>query len=136
MKKKEKEFKPEPTILGRCSMFTSWYCPSEIFYLAFKLSEYDQHKKEIEEACKKLSIRNQVTAVMRHEFSAYGMLEIGFSMGYIMGQHYNIKDREHLPKLRKLFFDSLNHTERRAAEKKGLPYIGKATKRIEKKKVA
>jgi len=133
MKKKIKEWKPTPTLRGRCSMFTSYYCPEEIFALAFKLCKYDQRKKEIENACKKLSVNNKVTTVMNHEFSAYDMLHFGFSMGFIMGQHYNIKDREHLPKLKNLFFNTLHRTERRKAERKGLPYIGHYQKRIEKR---
>jgi len=130
---KKKKLKVKPTILGHCCCFTSYYCPSEIFSLAFKVSEYDQRKKEIQEACKKLSVKNRVTAVMNHEFSAYKMLEFGFSMGYIMGQLYNIKDREHLPVLKKFFKSRLVAEERKQAERRGVPYIGKATKRLEKK---
>jgi hypothetical protein len=125
--------KHTPTMEGRCSMFLSYYCPSEIFNLMFRLSEYERMKRETAKASKKLTLMRGVRVRMNFEFIAYAMAEIGFSMGYVMGQHYNIKDREHLPVLKKLFFDSLNCTDRREAERKGLPYIGKNQKKIEKK---
>lgn len=128
MKKKNKEKKPKFTDKGRCSIFTSYYCPHEIFSLAFKLSEYNKRKKETEEACKKLSVDNRVTATMGLEFMAYDMLGFGFSMGYVMGQLYNIKDREHFPILKKLFKAHLVAEERKQKERKLLPYFPREKK--------
>jgi hypothetical protein len=127
----KKYSKPKPTILGRCSMFTSYYCPPEIFSLAFKIIGYDKRKEEIQEACKKLSVNNQVRTTMNHEFSAYNMLEFGFSMGYVMGQLFNVKDRKHLPVLTNLFKKQIseNILARKKTERKGLPYIDNLEKK-------
>ena len=133
MKESRPSRKLELTDAGHCCAFTSYYMPQELFSFAFEFSEYYQKKKEIERACKKLSISKRVTAVINHEFTAYNMLHIGFSMGYVMGQFYNVKDREHLPVIKRLFKEHLVNAEQREAEKKGVPYLGKATKRIEKK---
>ena len=129
----KREKKLNPTDVGCCTIFTSYYCPAEIFDLADKLSKFDERKEEIEEICKELPVKDRVTAVMNHEFSAHAMFYVGFSMGFLMGQNYGIKDRELLPRLKKLFFDTITQTERKAAEKKGVPYIGKATERLEKR---
>jgi hypothetical protein len=118
---------------GHCCAFTSYYMPQELFSFAFDFCKYGQNKKNIEKACKKLSARNQVIAKLNHEFSAYRMLEFGFSMGYVMGQLYNVKDRKHLPVIKRLFKEHLVNAEQGEAEKKGVPYLGKATKRIERK---
>jgi hypothetical protein len=136
MKKKIRVRKPRPTFKGHCSIFTSYFCPEEIHSSAFEFSKYDQRKKETEEACKK-SVDSQVTGTMNLEFMAYDMLHFGFCMGYVMGELYNIKDRKHLPVLRRFFRKHLlseDVIERKKAERKGLPYVGGPNqKKIEKR---
>jgi hypothetical protein len=131
--KENKEKKLELTYKGHYSSFTSYYCPEEIFTFAFKFSEYDRRKKEVEKACKKLSVNKRVTLEMNLEFVAYDMLHFGFCMGYVMGQFYNIKDRQYLPKLKKLFKAHLMTEEQKQAERKGLPYIGYYQKNLERR---
>jgi hypothetical protein len=127
MKKKKHRFDNTDSV--HCLTFTSYYCPTEIFHYAFDISRYRQRKEEMEEACKKLSISNRVKATMNLEFVAYDMLHFGFSMGYLIGQMYNIKDRTHLPALKKLFSKITNKEnpsvkEKRSTGEKGLlPYL-------------
>jgi len=109
------------------------YCPQRVWNFIFQLAHTDKTKKEAEKACKDLSENNRGIVKRNLTFTASETAYVAFSMGYVMGQLYNVKDREHLPVIKRLFKEHLVNAERRASERKSLPYIGKATKRLEKK---
>jgi hypothetical protein len=133
MKKKVKTGFPLSD-LGHCSAFTN-YCPKKVWSFIFQLAHTDNTKKEAEKACKDLSENNRGIVRRNLTFTASETACVAFSMGYVMGQLYNVKDREHLPVLRKLFKKQLisEVVERKKGERKSLPYIGKNQKNMEKK---
>lgn len=136
MKKKVKTGFPLSDF-GHCAAFMG-YCPKKIWSFIFQLAHTDRTKKEAEKACKDLNENNLGIVKRNLTFTASETAYVAFSMGYIMGELYNIKDREHLPVLRRLFKKQLISKviiKRKKAERKSLPYIGKNQKRVESKAV-
>jgi len=109
---------------GHCAAFIN-YCPQRVWNFIFELAHTDKTKKEAEKACKDLNENNRGIVKRNLTFTASETAYVAFSMGYVMGQLYNVKDREHLPVIKRLFKEHLVNAERKEAERKGLPYIGK-----------
>jgi hypothetical protein len=122
MKKKEKEIKLSD--LGNCTAFAS-YCPKHIWNLIFKLAVSHSMSKELQNACKDLDTNERGAINGYVNFSTNSAACVGFSMGYVMGQLYNVKDGKYLPKVKAIFKKHLSPTvvNRAAGEKRNLPFL-------------
>lgn len=96
----EKESTEDWKMNQACGHFFSQMHSLELWSEVYRLIGYEKKKERIEKVCAKLTLDDRVEAYMQLEFVAQEMASVAFSIGYVMGQLYDVKDRQYFNQIK------------------------------------
>lgn len=100
----EEEQKKYHEMQFNCSFFISQMWSNKLWEEINRITRYEERKKAVEEAFDK---GDKCGAYMQVEFTAYDFKKIAFSIGYVMGQLYNVRDRKYYNPIKKFVMKNL-----------------------------